>query len=275
LVSPSGRVFIVGAGPGDPELLTRKAFRLLCEADIVVFDKLVSEAILDLIPQGTARVFAGKVARHHHMPQSEINALLVTLAGKGRTVVRLKGGDPFMFGRGGEEAEHLSRSGVPYEVIPGVTSASGCSSYSGIPLTHRGLSHSVHFVTGHAKDDEPLDLDWSRLADPATTLVIFMGRTNIRRIADALIEHGLDEKTPAAAIVNGTLPDQQTITTTLSHLPDIIDHIDLAAPTMIIIGKVVSLASRLVQCQPLKNQSDQPIGNEHANESMSSPVNGR
>lgn len=265
MASSTGRVFIVGAGPGDPELLTCKALRLLREADVVVFDKLVSEAILDLIPPGTARVFAGKVARHHHMPQSEINALLVTLASKGRSVVRLKGGDPFMFGRGGEEAEHLCRCGVPYEVVPGVTSASGCSSSSGIPLTHRGLSHSVHFITGHAKDDEPLDLDWSRLADPTSTLVIFMGRTNIRRIANELIAHGTPDTMPAAAIVNGTRPDQQTITTTLSQLPDCLESLDLAAPTMIIIGKVVSLADTLAQDGTPASQLAQHFSGEQVN----------
>src|SRR5512144_1733095 len=153
-------VHIVGAGPGDPELLTIKALRALRAADVVVFDKLVSAEILALIPAGATRIFAGKVARNHHMPQSDINALLVNLAKSGRRVVRLKGGDPFLFGRGGEEAQALARHGLPFVVVPGVTSASGCTAYAGIPLTHRGLAHGVRFVTGHTMDG-PLDLNWA------------------------------------------------------------------------------------------------------------------
>ncbi len=240
-----GRVFFVGAGPGDPDLLTRKALRLIGEADVVVYDRLVSNEILALIPAGTARVFAGKMARNHHMPQAEINALLASLAGGGRTVVRLKGGDPFLFGRGGEEALHLARLGIAFEVVPGITSASGCSAYAGIPLTHRGLSHSVRIITGHAKDDEPLLLDWKTLADPDTTLVILMGRTNVQRIADRLIAHGLAADTPAAAIVNGTRREQENLITTLARLPDRVRTLDLAQPTLLIIGRVVALAPSL------------------------------
>jgi uroporphyrin-III C-methyltransferase/precorrin-2 dehydrogenase/sirohydrochlorin ferrochelatase/uroporphyrin-III C-methyltransferase len=246
----TGRVYIVGAGPGDPELLTVKAVRLLREADVVVFDRLVAEPILDLIPPGTARMFAGKMARNHFVPQPEINALLVGLARGGRTVVRLKGGDPYLFGRGGEEAEHLARSGVRFEIVPGVTSASGCSAYAGIPLTHRGLSHGVHFITGHARDDEPLLLDWPRLANADTTLVIYMGRTNVRRIAENLIIHGLDGETPAAAVVDGTRPEQRTILTTLARLPEAVERLDLAAPTLLFVGRVVELAELLSWWRP-------------------------
>lgn len=246
-VSP---VYIVGAGPGDPELLTVKARRLLGEAEVVVYDRLVSEDILALIPSGTSRIFAGKVARAHHMPQFEINALLVRLAHSGRVVVRLKGGDPFVFGRGGEEAEHLAQHGIPFEIVPGVTSASGCSSYAGIPLTHRGLSHGLRFVTGHTQDGGAPDLNWSSLADPDTTLVVYMGRTNARMVSQQLIAHGLPADTPAAAIVNGTRPDQKTIVTTLDQLPDQVDTLALAAPTLLVIGRVVSLADVLSWYSP-------------------------
>lgn len=243
-------VYIVGAGPGDPELLTVKATRLIAAADVIVYDKLVSKPILDLIPSGTTRIYAGKVARKHHMPQGEINELLVSLARSGRNVVRLKGGDPFLFGRGGEEAECLARHNIRFEIVPGITSASGCTAYAGIPLTHRGLAHGVRFITGHAHDDEALSLDWSSLADPDTTLVIYMGRIHVRRIAAELIAHGLPAGTPAAAIVNGTRPEQVTIRSDLAGLPDSIDGLDMAAPTLIVIGQVVALAETLAWFQP-------------------------
>ena len=238
-------VYLVGAGPGDPELLTLKALRVLRAAEVVVYDKLVSAGILALVPSGATRIFAGKVARNHHMPQREINDLLVSLARSGRRVVRLKGGDPFMFGRGGEEALALARHGVRFEVVPGVTSASGCTAYAGIPLTHRGMSHGVRFVTGHTQDDDELDLNWHSLADPDTTLIVYMGRTNVRHIAERLIAHGLPAETPAAAIVNGTRPEQQSIVTTLAVLPDLIAAMDRAAPTLLVIGRVAALAETL------------------------------
>ena len=243
-------VYLVGAGPGDPELLTIKARRLLGEADVVVYDRLVSEDVLALIPPGTTRVFAGKVARHHFMPQPEINDLLVSLARSGRKVVRLKGGDPFVFGRGGEEAERLAKSGVPFEIVPGITSASGCSAYAGIPLTHRGLAHGVRYVAGHTQDDETIDLNWASLADPDTTLVIYMGRTNVRELSDQLIAHGLSAETPAAAILNGTRPDQRTLVTTLALLADRLEALALAVPTLLVVGHVVSLADVLAWYEP-------------------------
>jgi uroporphyrin-III C-methyltransferase/precorrin-2 dehydrogenase/sirohydrochlorin ferrochelatase/uroporphyrin-III C-methyltransferase len=243
-------VYLVGAGPGDPELLTVKALRLLGEADVVVYDRLVSEEVLALIPSGATRIFAGKVARHHHMPQPEINELLVGLARSGRKVVRLKGGDPFVFGRGGEEAERLAESGVPFEIVPGITSASGCSAYAGIPLTHRGLAHGVRYVAGHTQDGEIIDLNWASLADPDTTLVVYMGRTNVRRLADQLIAHGLSAGTPAAAILNGTRPDQKTVVTTLRLLADRVEALGLAVPTLLVIGRVVSLAELLAWYAP-------------------------
>jgi uroporphyrin-III C-methyltransferase len=246
----TGWVYIVGAGPGDPELLTLKALRLIRAADVIVFDRLVSLPILKLIPPGTTQVFAGKMARNHHMPQAEINALLVALAESGRTVVRLKGGDPFLFGRGGEEAEHLAARGIPYEIVPGITSASGCSAYAGIPLTHRGLSHSVRIVTGHTRDDAPLDLDWAALADSHSTLVVYMGRITVDQISRRLIEHGLNAATPAAALVDGTRPEQQTILTTVGALPAAVAALDKAAPTLIIIGRVVDLSATLAWFRP-------------------------
>lgn len=217
----------------------------------------MSEAILALVPAGASRIFAGKVARNHHMPQSEINALLVSLARSGRRVVRLKGGDPFLFGRGGEEAEALARSGIPFVIVPGVTSASGCSAYAGIPLTHRGLAHGVRFVTGHTQgEDGALDLNWDSLADPDTTLVIYMGRTNIARIAERLTAHGLAADTPAAAIIDGTRPEQQTLLTTLAELPQRIAALGRAAPTLLVIGRVVALAEVLSWRGADKGHSD-------------------
>jgi uroporphyrin-III C-methyltransferase len=238
-------VHIVGAGPGDPELLTLKAVRVLQDADVCVYDKLVSPEILALIPAGATRIFAGKVARNHHMPQGEINALLVGLARSGRRVVRLKGGDPFLFGRGGEEAEALACHGLPFVVVPGITSASGCTAYAGIPLTHRGLAHGVRFVTGHTMDDAVLDLNWASLGDADTTLVVYMGRTNVRRMAERLIAHGLSPQTPAAAIVQGTRPEQRTLLATLAALPERVEEMNRPAPTLLVIGRVVALAETL------------------------------
>ena len=238
-------VFIVGAGPGDPDLLTVKALRLLQEADVVVYDRLVSSQILDLIPAGTTRIFAGKASRNHHMPQDEINELLLNLALAGRRVVRLKGGDPLVFGRGSEEAVHLAERGVPFEIVPGITASFGCTAYAGIPLTHRELARGVRFVTGHLKDGRSLDLNWQSLADPETTLVIYMGLTNVEIISRELIAHGLPADTPAAAIEKGTTPEQRTVLTTVGGLPECIEKAQLKSPTLLVIGRVVSLAESL------------------------------
>jgi len=260
MTKAAGPVYIVGAGPGDPDLLTVKALRLIGAADVVVYDRLVSDAVMALTPPGTTRIFAGKVARNHHMPQPDINDLLVGLAQSHRTVVRLKGGDPFVFGRGGEEAEHLARAGIPFEVVPGVTSASGCSAYAGIPLTHRGLAHGVRYVTGHTQEDDALDLNWPSLADPNTTLVIYMGRITVRRLCEQLIAHGLDPETPAAAVINGTRPDQETVTTTLAALPDAVEKLARAAPTLLIIGRVVALAEALAWFAPGRGEGEEAAG---------------
>lgn len=240
-----GCVALVGAGPGDPELLTLKALRLIKEAEVVVFDRLVSQEILDMIPPGTTRIYAGKQLANHHLAQDEINELLVNLGKSGRRVVRLKGGDPFVFGRGSEEAEVLAKEGIAFEVVPGISSASGCATYAGIPLTHRGLSQGVRLLPGHFREGKTLDYDWSKLADPECTLVIYMGLTNLPQIADELMAAGLPSDMPAAAVENGSTPRQRRVLGTIGSLPRLAVEHQLKAPTLIIIGKVVSLAETL------------------------------
>ncbi len=235
-------VHLVGAGPGDPDLLTVKAVRLLEEADVVVYDRLVSPDILALVPPGAARIHVGKATNRHTLPQDEINELLVKLARKGRRVVRLKGGDPFVFGRGSEEAEYLLAHGVRFEVVPGITAASGCAAAAGIPLTHRGLANGVHLVTGHGKDDEELDIDWDALADPDTTIVVYMGLANMATVSTRLIAAGLAAATPAAAISGGTTPRQTVCHTTLGGLPEAVARAALEPPCLLVIGRVVALA---------------------------------
>ena len=238
-------VMLIGAGPGDPDLLTVKALRLIQEVDVVVYDRLVAKEILALIPPETERVFAGKRASNHYMPQEDINSLLVDLARMGKCVARLKGGDPFVFGRGGEEALYLVEHGVPFEVVPGITSSSACAAYAGIPLTHRGLAYGVRFVTGHAKAGEKLDLDWKSLADPLTTLIVYMGSANVAEISSSLIEHGLPADTPVAIINMGTRPSQKTVLTNLADLPTDLASAALKGATLFIIGRVVSLSETL------------------------------
>ncbi len=245
-----GPIFIVGAGPGDPDLLTVKAARVLGQADVVVYDRLVSDHILDLLAPGTTRIFAGKAARDHHMPQDEINELLVNLAQAGHTVVRLKGGDPFIFGRGSEEAEYLAGRGIAFEIVPGVTASAGCGAYAGIPLTHRDLAHGVRFVTGHRREGIGLDLNWKSLADPDTTLVVYMGLTNVQQISDELIAAGLPADTPTGAIEKGTTAEQRTVLTTLAELPDCVKRAELKPPTLFIIGRVAKLAENLSWFMP-------------------------
>jgi len=235
-------VFIVGAGPGDPGLLTLKAAKCLESADVVVYDRLVSDEILAMIPNDVEKIFAGKAARDHFMPQEKINLTLVELAQQNKNVVRLKGGDPFIFGRGSEEAEALAKHDIKFEVVPGITASAGCGAYAGIPLTHRGLASSVRFVTGHCQNGQHLDLNWQSLADPDTTLVIYMGLINIEKISQELIKAGLPADTPAAGIERGTTPDQRTIVTTLEQLPTSICKAQLVAPSLLIIGRVVSMA---------------------------------
>lgn len=241
----NGFVSLVGAGPGDAELLTIKALRLLQTADVVIYDRLVSADILELIPAGVSRMSVAKSPGKHCVPQDQINEIIVNLAKAGRRVVRLKGGDPYMFGRGGEEVLALKEHHIAFEIVPGITSASGCSAYSGIPLTHRGLSRRVQFITGHFNNDEPLTLNWRSIADPESTLVIYMGLANLPLIANALIEAGLPASTPAAAVQNGTTAKQKRVISTLSQLNEAIHANQMQAPVIIIIGEVVTLADEL------------------------------
>ena len=238
-------VSLVGAGPGDPELISVKALKRLQNAEVVVYDRLISQEILDLVPPGAARIYVGKANGLHTLGQDEINALLVKLAQAGHRVVRLKGGDPFIFGRGSEEAEFLASHGIPFEVIPGVTAAAGCTAGLGIPLTHRGLATGVRFVTGHCRNDQELDLNWNSLADPDTTLVIYMGLANLAEISRNLIEAGLPASTPAAAISNGTQPGERMCRASLADLPAVAATQTLEAPVLIVIGRVVALARSL------------------------------
>ena len=251
IVAPIARVYLVGAGPGDPELLTVKALRLLRQADVVVYDRLLGPEILDLIPAGVTRIYVGKRDGHHHMSQPEINDLLVRLAHHGRCVVRLKGGDPFVFGRGSEEARCLSRHGIPFEIVPGISAAMGCAAYAGIPLTDRGLSHGVRFITGHCSGEKPLDLDWERLAETHTTLVIYMGLKFLPEISRRLIAAGRCADTPVAVIENGTTRRQRRCVATLVSLPVAVERAAMRSPSLIIIGEVVALADELDWFQPI------------------------
>ncbi len=244
-MSTTGFVSLVGSGPGDPELMTLKAVRLLQQADVVVFDRLVSPEILNLIPHGVSQISVGKSPGKHCVPQNQINETIVSLALAGRRVVRLKGGDPYIFGRGGEEALELHRHGIPFEVVPGVTAAAGCSSYSGIPLTHRGLNHGVRFITGHQQDNEDLSIDWSKVADPDCTLVICMGLGNLESICSELIRAGLPASTPAAAIHDGSTPRQQKVIASLADLANAVERAGLRSPVTTIVGDVVSLSDDL------------------------------
>lgn len=242
LERPVAPVYLVGAGPGDPELLTLKAHRLLGEADVVVYDRLVGQAILSLVPKGTSRIYVGKAPKGHRMVQDEINSLLVKLARAGRKVVRLKGGDPFIFGRGSEETAFLARHGIPVHVVPGITAASGCAAALGVPLTHRGFATGVRFVTGHRERDGALDLNWSSLADPDTTLVIYMGVSTIDLMCTKLIGAGLSPETPVAAIANGTTPEQKACVSCLGEIGTRLKEENLTSPALIIVGRVASLA---------------------------------
>ncbi|HUS54851.1 MAG TPA: uroporphyrinogen-III C-methyltransferase [Thermohalobaculum sp.] len=236
-----GRVFLVGAGPGDPELLTLKAMRLIGQAEVVVHDRLVSAEVLGLAPASARRISVGKAPDRHPVPQDEINEMLVALARQGQTVVRLKGGDPYIFGRGAEEIECLKAAGIPYELVPGITAAQGCSAATGVPLTHRGLATGVRYVTGHCRADLPLDLDWAGLADLETTLVVYMGAASIAEIASKLIAHGMPADLPVLAINNGTTPSERRLLTRLDDVAGLARDAAFSGPVLFIIGRVVSL----------------------------------
>lgn len=244
-VRGTGKVFLVGAGPGDPELLTVKALRLITGAQAVVYDHLVGDAVVALIPPAARRVYAGKEAGNHALPQHEINRLLVELACAGHDVVRLKGGDPFIFGRGGEEMQALLDAGIACEIVPGITAAAGAASATGIPLTHREHAQTLVFATGHLKDDT-VDLDWPALARPRQTVVIYMGLGALEIICTQLIAHGLPADTPAAVIHAATTPRQCGVHATLATLPGAAHAAAIRAPALIMIGEVVALDPGLI-----------------------------
>ncbi len=239
-----GEVYLVGAGPGAPDLLTFRALRLMQQADVVVYDRLVSPEILDLVRRDAEKIYVGKQRQYHALPQESINTLLADLAKAGKRVVRLKGGDPFIFGRGGEEIETLMQEGIAFQVVPGITAASGCATYAGIPLTHRDHAQSCTFVTGHLKDNS-VNLNWTQLAAPNQTIVIYMGLAGLEQICRSLIEHGSPKDLPIAIVQQGTTSNQRVITGTLATLPDKIAGEDIKPPTLTIIGTVVTLHEKL------------------------------
>lgn len=240
----TGEVYLVGGGPGDPDLLTFRALRLMQQADVILYDRLVAPQVVDLCRRDAEKIYVGKAREKHIVPQGDINALLIKLAKEGKRVCRLKGGDPFIFGRGGEEIDQLAEQGIPFQVVPGITAASGCASYAGIPLTHRDYSQSVRFVTGHLKDGAP-DLDWQGLVQDRQTLVFYMGLVGLEKICASLMAHGMVADTPIALIEKGTTSEQRVITATLATMTEKIKHYDVHAPTLIIVGKVVQLREKL------------------------------
>jgi len=243
-ITPTGEVYLVGGGPGDPDLLTFRALRLMQQADVVLHDRLVSKPVLELVRKEAEQVFVGKKQGDHALPQEEISALLVKLSRQGKRVLRLKGGDPFTFGRGGEEIEQLMDAGIPFQVVPGVTAGSGCATYAGIPLTHRDHAQACVFVTGHTKDGT-LDLNWQTLTQPNQTVVVYMGLNAIDVLTRELMQRGLPASTPACVIDNGTRDNQQVVAATLSTLAEKVDAAQLPGPAITIIGGVVTLRDQL------------------------------
>ncbi|MEE8058100.1 MAG: siroheme synthase CysG [Pseudomonadales bacterium] len=251
--NPSGEVYLVGAGPGDPDLLTFKALRLMQKADVVLYDRLVSEQIVDLTRRDAEKIYVGKARSDHAFPQQDINQLLVTLAKQGKRVVRLKGGDPFIFGRGGEEIEELAQHKIPFQVVPGITAASGCAAYSGIPLTHRDYAQSVRFIAGHLKDGTA-DVPWNELIHENQTLVFYMGLVGLPIICQQLIAHGRADTTPIALIQQGTTSSQRVICSTLKDMPECARQKQVKAPTLLIVGEVVKLREKLAWFEQTADQ---------------------
>lgn len=244
-----GEVYLVGGGPGDPDLLTFRALRLMQQCDVVLYDKLVSEPVMELVRRDAERIYVGKQRAQHTLPQEDINQLLVRLAKEGKRVLRLKGGDPFIFGRGGEEIETLMENGIPFQVVPGITAASGVASYAGIPLTHRDHAQSCVFATGHLRDGS-VDLDWPALVRPGQTVVIYMGLVGLPEICRQLVAHGLSADTPAAVVQQGTLPQQRVVVSDVANLAQEVAAAGLHAPCLTIIGSVVSLRDKLSWFEP-------------------------
>lgn len=242
--TPKGEVYLVGAGPGDPELLTLKALRLMQQSDVVIYDRLVSPPILDLCRRDADKIYVGKSRSNHAVPQEGINQLLIQYALEGKRVCRLKGGDPFIFGRGGEEIQELVTANIPFQVVPGITAASGCSAYAGIPLTHRDYAQSVRFLTGHLKEGSP-ELPWPELIYENQTLVLYMGLVGLETICNRLIEHGQRPDMPVALISKGTTPEQKVIVGNLENIAKKVVQHEVQAPTLTIIGEVVKLREQL------------------------------
>ncbi|MCP4047583.1 MAG: uroporphyrinogen-III C-methyltransferase [Gammaproteobacteria bacterium] len=238
----AGKVYLVGAGPGDPELLTLKALRLIERAEVVVYDRLVSPEILSLIPDTTARIDVGKRPGAHPVPQKSINQILIKLAKSGQDVVRLKGGDPMIFGRGGEEVLELERHGIVVNTVPGITAAQGCAAALNLPMTHRGVARSLVYMTGHTLENRLPDMDWKQLGRASSTLVIYMGAEKISQIVERLIKAGMDATTPALAMCSATLHCQKHLSTTLAQLPHDIEKVKLDGPVLFMIGDTVALA---------------------------------
>ena len=243
-ISEQGEVYLVGAGPGDPDLLTFRALRLMQQADVVLYDRLIGDGILEMVRHEAERIYVGKMKNEHALPQEDISDMLVRLAKEGKRVLRLKGGDPFTFGRGGEEIQKLSEHGISFQVVPGITSANGASAYAGIPLTHRDHAQSCVFVTGHLKDGKA-HLDWHQLIQPNQTIAIYMGLSGLPLIAEALVQHGAQQDTPVAVIANATRANQQVVTGTLMNIAARTEQANIPSPAMIIVGTVVSLRDTL------------------------------